>query len=201
MAWSPSWISKNPRPVVPDRYQALEMEEAVLELVRGRVECTGPFTPSDVAERLALPFATVLQAVVRLEGEGLVLRGRFRPPVGGTGDEEEFCDRRILARIHRATVGRLRREIEPVSQASFMRFLFRWQHAAAGWQTSGEGGLLDVVDQLQGFETAAAAWEAELLPRRVSDYRSELLDGLCTSGDVVWGRFSAVNNAASSAAG
>ena len=171
--------------------------EAVLQIVRGWAECSGPFTAGQMAELLRLPRAEVEYAVAGLENEGLVLRGSFRLSV----DEGEFCDRRILARIHRATVGRLRREIEPVSQASFMRFLFRWQHAEAGWQTSGEGGLLDVVDQLQGFETAAAAWEAELLPRRVSDYRSELLDGLCTSGDVVWGRFSAVNNAASSAAG
>ena len=172
-----------------------DREEAVLQIVRGWAECSGPFTAGEMAELLRLPRAEVDYAVAGLENEGLVLRGSFRLGV----DEEEFCDRRILARIHRATVGRLRREIEPVSQASFMRFLFRWQHAAAGWQTSGEGGLLDVVDQLQGFETAAAAWEAELLPRRVSDYRSDLLDGLCTSGDVVWGRFSAVNNAASSA--
>ena len=185
----PSGRLEPPRSVVPDRYQALEMEEAVLELVRGRVECTGPFTPSDVAERLALPFATVLQAVVRLEGEGLVLRGRFRPPVGGTGDEEEFCDRRILARIHRGTIGRLRQEIEPVPVASFVRFLQEWQHTSPSSQLSGEGGVLEVIEQLQGFESAASAWESAILPARVKGYTPAMLDALCFSGEVVWGRF------------
>ena len=171
----------------------MEREDAVLHLVRGWAECSGPFTAGEMAGLLGLSRSDVNIAVVGLENEGLVLRGSFRAGV----DEEEFCDRRILARIHRATVGRLRREIEPVSQASFMRFLFRWQYAATGWQTSGEGGLLDVIDKLQGFETAAAAWEPELLARRVSDYKPALLDSLCTGGEVAWGRFSKGNGGAS----
>ncbi len=171
----------------------IEREDAVLHLVRGWAECSGPFTAREMAGLLCLTVSDVDTAVAGLENEGLVLRGSFRSGV----DEEEFCDRRILARIHRATVGRLRREIEPVPQSSFMRFLFRWQHAAAGWQTAGEGGLLDVIDKLQGFETAAAAWEPELLARRVTGYRPELLDRLCTGGEVVWGRLSRGNNAAS----
>ena len=171
----------------------IEREDAVLHLVRGWAECSGPFTAREMAGLLCLTVSDVDTAVAGLENEGLVLRGSFRSGV----DEEEFCDRRILARIHRATVGRLRREIEPVPQSSFMRFLFRWQHAAAGWQTAGEGGLLDIIDKLQGFETAAAAWEPELLARRVTDYRPELLDQLCTGGEVVWGRLSRGNNAAS----
>ena len=170
----------------------IEREDAVLHLVRGWAECSGPFTAREMARLLCLTVSDVDTAVAGLENEGLVLRGSFRSGV----DEEEFCDRRILARIHRATVGRLRREIEPVPQSSFMRFLFRWQHAAAGWQTAGEGGLLDVIDKLQGFETAAAAWEPELLARRVSDYKPELLDRLCTGGEVAWGRFSRGNNGA-----
>ena len=165
----------------------------MLHLVRGWVECSGPFTAGEMAGLLCLSRSDVATAVLGLENEGLVLRGSFRPGI----DEEEFCDRRILARIHRATVGRLRREIERVSQASFMRFLFRWQHAANGWQTAGEGGLLDVIDKLQGFETAAAAWESELLARRVSDYDPDLLDRLCTGGEVVWGRLSRGNSVAS----
>ena len=171
----------------------IEPENAILHLVRGWAECSGPFTAIEMAGLLCLSASDVNTAVLGLENEGLVLRGSFRPGV----DEEEFCDRRILARIHRATVGRLRREIEPVPQSSFIRFLFQWQHAAAGWQTAGEGGLLDVIEKLQGFETAAAAWEPELLPRRVSDYGPELLDRLCTGGEVVWGRLSKANNAAS----
>ena len=123
----------------------------------------------------------------------MVLRGSFRPGVDG----EEFCDRRILARIHRSTVGRLRREVEPVPQSSFMRFLFRWQNASIEWQVSGEGGLLDAIEKLQGFETAAAAWEPELLARRVTDYEPGLLERLCTGGEVAWGRFSRSNGTAS----
>ena len=171
----------------------IEPDDAVLHLVRGWAECSGPFTTIEMAGLLCLSASDVNTAVLGLENEGLVLRGNFRPGVG----EEEFCDRRILARIHRATVGRLRREIEPVPQSSFIRFLFQWQHAATGWQTAGEGGLLDVIEKLQGFETAAAAWEPELLPRRVSDYGPELLDRLCTGGEVVWGRLSKGNNTAS----
>ena len=173
----------------------IEREDAVLHLVRGWAESSGPFTAGEMAGLLCLTVSDVDAAVAGLENEGLVLRGSFRPGI----DEEEFCDRRILARIHRATVGRLRREVEPVSQASFLRFLFQWQHAATGWETSGEGGLLDVIDKLQGFETAAAAWEPELLARRVADYGPELLDRLCTGGEVVWGRLSRGNSAASGA--
>ncbi len=171
----------------------IDREKAVLHVMRGWAECSGPFTIREMTGLLGLSRSCVETAVAGLENEGLVLRGSFRPGV----DAEEFCDRRILARIHRATVGRLRREIEPVSQASFMRFLFRWQHAAAGWEATGEGGLLDVIDMLQGFETPAAAWESELLVRRVSDYGPELLDRLCTGGEVAWGRFSRSSNTAS----
>ena len=173
----------------------IEREDAVLHLVRGWAECSGPFTAGEMAALLCLTVSDVEYAVAGLENEGLVLRGSFRSGV----EDEEFCDRRILARIHRATVGRLRREIEPVPQSSFMRFLFQWQHAATGWQTAGEGGLLDVIDRLQGFETAAAAWEPEVLARRVSDYGPELLDRLCTGGEVVWGRMSRASNVASGA--
>jgi len=162
--------------------------------VLGWAETSGPFTADEMAEILCLTRSDVDTAVLRLENEGLVLRGSFRSGV----DDEEFCDRRILARIHRATVGRLRQEIEPVPQASFMRFLFRWQHATAGWRTAGEGGLLDVIDKLQGFEPAAAAWEPGLPACRVSDYGRELLARLCTGGEVVWGRLSRGNSGVSS---
>ena len=128
-------------------------------------------------------------ALAHLEATGNVLRGRFTPG----REQEEFCDRRILARIHRETISRLRRAIEPVSAATFMRFLFRWQHAAPAAQVRGEGGLLEVVEQIQGFEAAAGAWESEILPLRVGEYRPSApggLDDLCLSGEVVWGRFS-----------
>jgi ATP-dependent Lhr-like helicase len=114
----------------------------------------------------------------------LVLRGSFSKT-----KEEEFCDRRILARIHRATISHLRREIEPVTAAMFLRYLFEWQHVASNAQLTGEQGALEAIDQLQGFETAAAAWEDEILRARVTDYQPAFLDSLCLGGEVVWGRW------------
>jgi len=122
----------------------------------------------------------------RLENEGVVLRGSFRIGV----DEEEFCDRRILARIHRSTIDTLRREVEPVPPATFMRFLLRWQHVDSAAKLQGEGGLLAAIEQLQGFESAAGAIEEEVLLSRVSDYSPAMLDRLCLGGEVVWGRVS-----------
>ncbi len=157
----------------------------VVAVVRGWVEVSGPFTADDQARVLGLDLDDVRTALAHLEGEGLVLRGRFTE---GTV-EEEFCDRRILARIHRATIARLRREIEPVPPAMLMRFLLHWQHVAAGAHVEGEAGLLEVVEQLQGFEAAAASWESEVLPSRIQDYEPALLDSLCLSGEIVWGRW------------
>ena len=169
---------------------AIEAEDAALALVRGRVECIGPFTCQGLARDLALPLAAVTQAVAALENEGLVLRGRFRPASAvADGREEEFCDRRILARIHRSTIGRLRREVEPVPAASFIRFLLEWQHLTPASRVSGGGGLLEVIEQLQGYEAAAAAWESAILPARVTGYTPSLLDALCFSSNVAWGRF------------
>ena len=105
-------------------------------------------------------------------------------------DEEELCDRRILARIHSATISRLRKEIEPVPAADFIKFLLRWQHVEVGKQLTGEGGLLDVIDQLQGFEAATGAWESEILAARVSDLQPHHLDSLSLGGEIVWGRLS-----------
>ena len=165
----------------------LSSDEAVLHLVRGWAECSGPFTTAEMARRLTLPDSAVYLALAQLENEGLVLRGSFthRPGAG----EEEFCDRRILARIHRATIGRLRSEIEPVQQSTFLRFLFRWQNVEPGWQAAGEEGLLDIVAKLQGFEAAAGILEREVVAHRVSNYDPYLLDRLCLGGEVVWGSF------------
>jgi ATP-dependent Lhr-like helicase len=128
----------------------------------------------------------VNSALGRVEAEGGVLRGRFTatlPP-----DAIEWCDRRLLARIHRRTLDRLRREIEPVSAADLMRFLFTWQHVKPGQQLHGRDGLGRVIEQLEGFELAAAGWEREVLPARVARYEPAWLDELCLSGDVAWGR-------------
>jgi ATP-dependent Lhr-like helicase len=158
-------------------------DQAVLYLVRGWTECSGPFTPGEMARLLSLPVSRVQTALAQLENEGLVLRGSFRPDAVAV----EFCDRRILARIHRATIGRLRREIEPVPPSTLVRFLFRWQNAERSARASGEGGLLDVIEKLQGFEVAAAALEREILARRIADYDPARLDRLCVGGVVVWG--------------
>ena len=158
--------------------------EALALVVRGWVEVIGPVTAECLAQRLGFPEPDVRAALIGLEGEGLVLRGNF----SGIADEE-FCDRRILARIHRATIAHLRREIEPVPASTFLGFLFSWQHVAPRSRLRGEGGVLDAVEQLQGFETAAAAWEAEILPARVEGYVPALLDNLCLTGDVMWGRW------------
>jgi len=162
-----------------------ERDEAIRRIVQGWIESTGPTTAAELAQTLHLPTADVHGALLRLEAEGQVLRGRFRSP-----SHDEWCDRRLLARIHRLTIGRLRREIEPVTAADFMRFLFQWQHVAAGSRLHGEAGLLEIIRQLAGFEAAASAWERYLLPTRISKYDRALLDRLCLSGSVAWGRLS-----------
>ncbi len=178
------WYAVERAEVVSAAYQDGDVE-AVAEIVRGWAESSGPFTVNGLAHRLALPESVVSQAAIRLESEGVLLRGRFRP--GAT--DEEFCDRRILARIHRSTIGRLRREIEPVPVASFIRFLLEWQHATPGTRLAGDAGLIEVVEQLQGFEAAAAAWESGLLMNRLTDFHASTLDALTLGGELAWGRF------------
>ncbi|MDR7562250.1 MAG: DEAD/DEAH box helicase [Armatimonadota bacterium] len=159
-------------------------EEAVLAVVRGWMSHVGPTTVPALAGRLGLPEGEVHAALVALEGAGVVLRGHYSPGVA----EEEWCERRLLARIHRLTVGRLRREIEPVSAADFVRFLFRWQHVYPGTQLHGRDGLLQVIGQLQGLELPATAWESSVLPARIHAYHPADLEALCLSGIVTWGR-------------
>ena len=149
-----------------------------VEILASRLEVLGPVTESE----LKIPDAS--GALLQLESQGRILRGRFTPGAM----EIEWCDRRLLARIHRYTLNRLRAEIEPVSAADFMRFLLHWQHVAGEDQVKGTEGLAAVIEQLEGFELAAAAWEHDVLPARVADYGAEQLDRLCLSGRVAWGR-------------
>ena len=175
-----------PEKVLWERDRDLEGEQAVRELVRCRLQSSGPTTLAELCRLLSLPRGALEAALQGLQGEGQILSGSYRTST----DELEWCDRRLLARIHRLTLGRLRREIEPVSPAEFMRFLFTWQHLPAGTQLHGEQGLSIILDQLQGFEAATAAWEEFLLPSRISGYAPELLDRLCLSGEFAWGRLS-----------
>jgi ATP-dependent Lhr-like helicase len=148
-----------------------------VEVLASRLEVLGPVTERE----LKIPDADT--ALLQLESRGRILRGRFT-----ANADLEWCDRRLLARIHRYTLNRLRAEIEPVSAADFMRFLLHWQHVAGEDQVKGAEGLAAVIEQLEGFELAAAAWEHDVLPARVADYGAEQLDRLCLSGRVAWGR-------------
>jgi ATP-dependent helicase Lhr and Lhr-like helicase len=162
-------------------------EDALLGLVAGWMQHAGPVTVRELAELLGLPETEIEAAMLRLEGSGTVLRGRFTEQ---PAEIVEWCDRRLLARIHRLTLGRLRKEIEPVTAAQFMRWLLRWQHVAPGTQVLGERGLLEVVQQLQGYEAPASAWERDILARRVKNYDGGALDQLCLDGTIGWGRLS-----------
>ncbi|MBI3807072.1 MAG: DEAD/DEAH box helicase, partial [Nitrospirae bacterium] len=174
-------------------------DEATLDaIVQGWMESIGPTTAIELATRLHRSTQAIDQSLVRLEASGQVLRGQFRPnsalrtqhsELSGTG-VPEWCHRRLLARIHRLTIGRLRKEVEPVTAAEFMRFLFQWQHVSPGSRLHGEAGLLNVVAQLAGFEAAASAWEPHLLRTRLAKYEPEWMDRLCLSGAVSWGRLS-----------
>ncbi len=163
-------------------------EDLALWIARGRLELCGPITQRELARATGLAAIHVEQALARLEAEGSLLRGRFDP--ASSGGELQYCDRRLLARIHAYTRERLRREIEPVSPQDFVRFLLRWQRVAPGTHYEGRAGLLACIEQLQGCELAAGAWEESLFAARVSGYRGEWLDALCLSGEVGWARLS-----------
>jgi ATP-dependent Lhr-like helicase len=174
----PPSLAAKPRP---------DAEAAAVAAVRGQLDVSGPLGLAELGASTALPASLLEIALGRLEAEGFALRGRFTP-AASAGGGEEYCARRLLARIHRYTQERLRREVAPVTAQELMRFLLRWQHVAQGTQREGVRGLLAVVHQLQGFELPAGAWEESVLPARVASYRPEWLDEICLSGDVVWGR-------------
>jgi ATP-dependent helicase Lhr and Lhr-like helicase len=184
-------------------------DRALLTLVTGWMSHVGPVSASQLGQILGLAASDIEVALLRMEASGTVLRGNFtgaasRPGVpaphravdlgvptpAGPTKEIEWCERRLLARIHRLTVGMLRKQIEPVTAAAFMRWLLRWQHVAPGTQVAGERGTLEVLQQLQGFEIPANAWERQVLARRIADYDPKWLDQLCLTGAVGWGRLS-----------
>lgn len=181
-AWSPEVT-------VPAEYAAAawDADGVLAEWLRSRLTGLGPATVAALAASLRQPAVAVEIALARLESEGYVMRGRFSRE-SSEGGAEEWCERHLLARIHRYTVGRLRREIEPVSPRDFVRFLFDWQRVSAATRMSGRDAVEAVLAQLQGFEAPAAVWEGELLSARIADYSPAWLDDLCSAGRVSWAR-------------
>jgi ATP-dependent Lhr-like helicase len=180
---------------LPGFDETWETDEAVLEVVRARLSAFGPLPLKAIAEPLGLPALQVTQALAQLEREGYVLRGQFSP---GTR-EEEWCERHLLARIHRYTVKRLRREIEPVALQDFMRFLFDWQHLSTLSRGQGSAVLPAIISQFEGYPAAASAWDSDILPARLKDYSASWLDELCRSGKLVWTRLTARNKSTGTA--
>lgn len=159
-------------------------EDALVEIIRGRLEGLGPVTVDQLVSQSGLNKLEIETALLKLEAEGFVIRGRFTPGI----TETEWSARRLLARIHSYTLNRLRQEIEPVSSADFIRFLLAWQKLAPDHQMEGPESVRAIIEQLEGFEAPAAAWEGELLPSRLVEYDPAWLDALCLSGEVVWAR-------------
>lgn len=168
--------------------------DALREVVRSRLDVSGPVTESEVVSWLAdsASPSDIELALIAVEHSGVILRGYFT--AGET--EREWCERRLLARIHSYTLNRLRSEIQPVAVADFMRFLFKWQRVGEDRQVIGVEGLAGVIEQLAGYEAASSSWESDILPARVKDYSPEQLDMLCLTGRVMWGRISKRNGEA-----
>jgi ATP-dependent helicase Lhr and Lhr-like helicase len=163
----------------------MDREVAARQVLRAWMEVCGPTTETELARTLFLSAYDVAAALAKLESVGQVLRGQFR----ARSTELEWCDRRLLQRIHRLTLGRLRQEIEPLSHQDFMRFLFRWHHIDEG-KLRGPMGVAKAISMLQGYEAPAASWETELLPTRMKQYVGEWLEAACFSGEVAYGRLS-----------
>jgi ATP-dependent Lhr-like helicase len=178
-------------PLLPGYDAPVDSDTALTELLRCRLDGFGPMTLEQIAIPLALKAGDCEQALARLEGQGLVMRGHFSP--GQT--RLQWCERHLLARIHRYTVKRLRQEIEPVSLQDYLRFLFDWQHVSGETRLRGPQAVPEVLAQLQGFPAAAGAWESDLLPARIKDYSPHWLDEACRSGQWSWSRLAATLSA------
>ena len=198
LALHPSALQQ-PGIAVPEEFTrvAWSPEDAAVALLRSRLTGVGPATGAALADSLGIaPLATDM-ALLKLQSQGYAMQGRFSPGAAA----EEWCERHLLARIHRYTLKRLRREIEPVAPRDFMRFLFDWQRVSEDTRTSGPEALAGVLAQLEGFEAAAPAWEGELLPARVRDYSIGWLDDLCTAGRTLWTRLRPAASEAGAARG
>ena len=174
-------------PVELAQHGTTHRDDVLRDLLRARLGGLGPVALEELAAPLGLARADVERTLLELQGEGSILQGRFSSDAIASG-ATEWCERHLLMRIHRATLGRLRREIEAVEPREFARFLFEWQHVAAASRVSGPEALAGVLAQLEGYEAPAAAWEAELLPARMTDYSPRWLDDLCSAGRTLWTR-------------
>jgi ATP-dependent helicase Lhr and Lhr-like helicase len=175
-----------PAIVAPEAYAERQWSpsDALIEILRGRLEGQGPVTQAALASPLALNEEEIAGALAALEAEGFAMRGRFTPGAA----RDEWCERGLLARINRYTVKRLRAEIEPVAARDFLRFLLDWQHAAPDTRMEGPEALETLIEQLEGFEAPAGAWESEILPTRLAGYAPAWLDERCLAGRVAWTR-------------
>ncbi|MFT3781988.1 MAG: crosslink repair DNA glycosylase YcaQ family protein [Nibricoccus sp.] len=163
-----------------------EHQNAVRELVRSRMELIGPATEAELAEYFQLSVEEIKNALVSLEKEGVLLRGKF----DSANEEIQWCDRRLLARIHRLTLSRLRAEIQPISLAEFQRFLLAWQHVDLEHKLRGQQSLKVGVEMFDGLELPAAVWEPQVFATRIEDYDPQWLDQLCLTGRAGWGKLS-----------
>ena len=175
------WVATERRTVAAGAYG--DDDVATTALVGGFLLTAGPMTAAAVAAALSLPQERVDIGLARLEADGRVLQGRF-----SGAEAVEWCERGLLQRIHRRTIGSLRERVKPVAPSEFVRFLLRWQHVMPGTRLHGVDGVAKVIEQLEGLELPAAAWEREILPARVHDYAPAMLDELCLSGEVAWAR-------------
>jgi ATP-dependent Lhr-like helicase len=169
---------------------AVTKKHPLTQCVHGWLQIFGPVTTNAFAQRLALDPKAIYQAFLVMEMQGLLMRGAFERAAISDEHEIEWCERRILQRIHRLTLGTLRKQVEPVTPAVYMRWLLGWQHLAPQTRLNGEEGVLEALSQLEGFEAPAVEWERTLLPTRVADFDPRWLDQLCLSGAVGWGRVS-----------
>jgi ATP-dependent Lhr-like helicase len=186
--------SLEPAIATPDAYATRQWsrDEALVEVLRGRLEGQGPVTQDALAAALGIDPMSIATGLAALEAEGFALRGRFTP---GTA-ADEWCERRLLARIHHYTIKRLRAEIEPVAARDFLRFLLSWQRVAADARMEGPDAVDAVVGQLEGFEAPAGAWESEILPARLAGYEPAWLDDRCLAGRIAWTRLKPRNGRA-----
>ncbi len=173
-------------PHVPTLYREKKpWKDALKAFVRGQLECRGPTKANELAQTLGIDEAHINTTLLALESDGVILSGHFR---SGPPAVKEWCERRLLARIHRLTIEGLREQIKPVALTQFIKFLYHHQHLDPATQLSGEDGTKQILLQLMGYEAPCSSWEQEILASRIDNYSPQFLDNLCFTGSFGWGR-------------